>query len=148
MSVGRETAGFTLVELLVAFSLLLVGMTGIIALFAAGLRLERQGTLEYEGAVLLDELRPRVRQALLEQLKAGDAESLGIERTAVPSQPGLFYQADAVRMPDDPLGHGWLVTIKVFARQTAGEREYSLGLMPMRLGPEYDELVRGMASGK
>lgn len=139
---SRADAGFTLVEILVAFTILLVGMTGIIAMFGTGLKMERRGRDAYESALLIDELRSEVRKELRARVKAGAAGEIRIEEREVPGQPELRYRVRAVPIPEAKEAGGWLVEIRVAPPGTDEEDAYSFGWLPWQLGPEYDELVR------
>ncbi|MEE9392880.1 MAG: prepilin-type N-terminal cleavage/methylation domain-containing protein [Planctomycetota bacterium] len=140
----NQQAGFTLIEILVAFSLLLVGMAGIISMFAAGMRLERAGSLAFDGAVILDELSPEIIEDFRLQRaanKAGGVE-LRIERSEVKGHPGMTYSARAIPFPDDEEGHGYLVNVFVMPAGVAEEDAFSQGWLPVRLRPRFEELVR------
>jgi len=143
MNKQLNQGGFTLIEILVAFSLLLVGMTGIITMFATGMRLERAGSVAFDGAVVLDELQPQIIEKLRKmRAQDGGAGELSIARTDVPGQPGLTYTARAVPFPGDEDGHGYLVNVFVMPAGVTEEDAFSLGWLPVRLQPRFEELVR------
>lgn len=138
----RSEAGFTLIEVLVAFTILLVGMTGIIAMFGTGLKMERRGRDAYESALMMDELKPAIRRELRDRVKKGASGEIRIEEREVPGQPELRYRVHAVPIPEAKDAGGWLVEIRVAPPGTDEEDAYSFGWLPWHLGPEYDELVR------
>lgn len=139
---SAANAGFTLIEVLVAFTILLVGMAGIITAFSAGLTLEQEGRTAFEGGFYLDELRPLVRDQLIAKILSGQSGDLKIARSEVPGRPGLFYEATARAMPGDSLGYGYLVKIDVIAPRPGGDRRESSEFSPMILAPSQQELIR------
>jgi prepilin-type N-terminal cleavage/methylation domain-containing protein len=141
-------AGFTLIEVLVAFSILLVGITGIITAFSAGLALEREGSMTFDAHHLLEELGPTVKSDLMVRTQAGESGDLRLTRRPVPGYPGLEYEVQAMPMPDDVLGHGYLVKIDIIAQRPGGERRTSLDYVPMILAPSTEDLVRRMMSAQ
>lgn len=138
----QQRAGFTLVELLVAFSIMLVGMTGIIAMLSAGLSLERQSTLVVEANLTLDELLPLVKRELALQVSEDGGQSLAIARTQVPGRSDLDYAVDAEPMPDSPDGTEYLMRLTVWAKGAADDDGFTYGYLPFRISTTYEELVR------
>ncbi|MEZ6196100.1 MAG: prepilin-type N-terminal cleavage/methylation domain-containing protein [Planctomycetota bacterium] len=134
--------GFTLIEVLVAFSILLVGMTGIIAMFGTGLKMERRGRNAFDAALVLDELRPRVRRELDRKVSQGAQGDIRLESREVPGYPGLSYSVRAMPAPGETAGRAWLVDIRVAPTGTAEEDAFSFGWLPYRLAPTFEELVR------
>jgi prepilin-type N-terminal cleavage/methylation domain-containing protein len=60
----RRDAGFTLVEILVATSLLVIGMSGVLALFSTALALEAEAEERTDVALALPEAIREIEQAL------------------------------------------------------------------------------------
>ena len=137
-----QESGFTIIELIIAFTILLVGMTGIITMFSAGLTLEREGTLRADTARILDELQPLVHRRLHDQLSQGDDGDLSLIREPVPEFPHLDYDARCVPMPNDEQGRGYLVTITLYAAAEPAEKTFSYGPLPMILEPNPEEMVQ------
>lgn len=138
----EEQHGFTLVELLVAFSIMLVGMTGIIAMLSAGLSMERRSTLVVEANLTLEELLPHVRSELTLQAREGGGAPLSIARTPVPGRTDLEYAVVAEPMPDSVDGSEYLMKLTVWATGALDEDGFSYGYLPFRIAPTYEELVR------
>lgn len=138
----RDNSGFTLVELLVAFSIMLVGMTGIIAMLSAGLAMERRSTLVIEANLALEELLPRVRAELALQTNEGGGASLAIARTQVPGRNDLEYAVEAEPMPNSSDGTEYLMKLTVWATGAVDEDGFSYGYLPFRIARTYEELVR------
>ncbi|MCA9321177.1 MAG: prepilin-type N-terminal cleavage/methylation domain-containing protein [Planctomycetes bacterium] len=137
-----KQSGFTLVELLVAFSILLVGMTGIIAMFSAGLSLEREATLEFEAEAAIDELAPIVRSRLLALVAQGESGNVELPLEPVPGRPGLDYEVSALAMSDLGARGGYLVRVRIIPRGRGADDAIDHGFLPMRLGREFEDLVR------
>ncbi len=136
-------AGFTLVEILVAMTVLLIGMTGIITLFSTGLSLERRGSLAVDAAVALEDVMPEVRRQIEERLQeAEDVDAVDLPRNPIPGWLGLDYLARARRMPDLNNPSAWLLEVTVVARGTPPDRGLSYGFLPVRFGRTYETLVR------
>lgn len=144
----RAARGFTLVEVLVAFSILVVGIAGIITAFSAGLSLEQEGQSTFDGHYLLEELRPSVREELLKLAESGRTGDLKLARRPVPGFANLSYEVVAVPMPDDAMGQGYLVKIDIVTPRPTGERRTSLEYVPMILAPRADRLVRELTGAK
>ena len=143
MMVERHTgAGFTLVELLVAFTILLIGMTGIITMFSAGLMLEREGDLLQDTSLVQSELESEVRRELARRVAAGgESIDLDFARREVPGRLGLEWQADVVPVPDDDTGRAFLVRITVFSPGAPREREFTWGYLPVAVAPDHAKLI-------
>lgn len=107
------TGGFTLVEILVAMGLLMIGMTSIAALFAVGLDQLREAQVRSESGeaalVLMDDLRDQlidqVHIDLNDQVLSMGFESDPLERfdqqeeRRLPGTRDLRYTYTAVRVP-------------------------------------------------
>lgn len=141
-------SGFTIIELIIAFTILLVGMTGIITMFSAGLSLDREGTLRADTARILDELQPLVHKRLYQQLQEGGDGGLSLVREPVPDFPQLTYDVHCVPMPNDEQGRGFLVTITLYSPAEPEEKTFSYGPLPMMLEPNPEEMVQNALEEK
>ncbi len=135
--------GFTLAEILVAMSVLLIGMAGIISLFTAGLNLERRSSLAIDTAVALRDVEPLVRAETVRRLASGDKENdLDIPRTPIPGWVGLDYTAKILPMEGNESNEGYVMKITVIPRGAPEDKGISYGYLPLRFGPTYEEMVR------
>lgn len=143
---NRQSGGFTLVEILVAMSVLLLGMAGILGLFTAGLALERRSSLAIDTAVAMRDVEPLVRSATIKALAEGnDDGDLSIPRTPIPGWVGLDYVAEVLPLPDSETNEGYVMKITVIPRGAQEKDGFTYGYLPLRLGKSYESLVREAA---
>ena len=138
----ESQSGFTLVEVLVAFSILLIGMTAIIAMFATGLKLERKGRAAFDAAVVLDELRPAIRAELANLEATGAASDFAVENREVPGYAGLYYSVQARPISGATAESAWLVEIRVAPAGTPPQDAFSFGWLPFRVQTPHATRVR------
>ncbi len=138
---SRE-AGFTLAEILVAMSVLLVGMAGIIGLFTTGLSLERRSSLAIDTAIALRDVEPLVRDHMLARLREGaDLEELAIPRSPLPGWEGLDYVAEVKALPGVETHEGYLLKITVVPRGVREDRGFTWGFLPLQLRRPFEDRV-------
>lgn len=136
-------AGFTLAEILVAMSVLLIGMAGVIGLFTTGLSLERRSSLAIDTAVALRDVEPLVRDEVTRRLLEGeDVERLDIPRTPIPGWIGLDYLADIQPLPGYETNEGYLLKITVVPRGVPDDKGFTYGYLPLRLGKTFESMVK------
>lgn len=98
---GSRRAGLTLVEVILAMGLLLLGMTSVLGLLSFGAALARTGELRAQAAAasaavvadLEETLFPLERDPVTGELLVGEPRDV-VDRP-VPGQPGLVYSASA-----------------------------------------------------
>ncbi len=136
-------AGFTLVEILVALTVLLVGMAGIIGLFSTGLTLERRSTLAIDTAVALRDIEPQIKAEITTRLAAGvDVADLSTPRSPIPGWQGLDYLTEVLPLPGSETNEGYLLKITVVPRGVQEDKGFSYGFLPIRLGQNYERLIK------
>lgn len=104
---ARARRGFTILEVLVAMSILLVGMSAILGLLSFGAAMTRTAALKSAAAIsveavvadLEESLFPLVLDPATRQWVVGDP--LVIENRELGSHPGVSYSARAVGDPSD-----------------------------------------------
>ena len=108
MKSARRNAGMTIVEVLVAMGILLIGMTAILGLLTAGAALSRSAVLRTTAAAASDAVVEDLLETLfpLEDPSAvfgavGEPQPI-VERT-LPSEPKIIYSATPHQNPDRPL---------------------------------------------
>lgn len=103
-------AGFTLVEVVLAMFLLLIGMTSILGLLSFGAALSRTASLRSGASssieAVMADLEERLFPLVLDEEGLDVAgEPVPIVDRPVPSRPGLSYSAQATPNPENPLEH-------------------------------------------
>jgi prepilin-type N-terminal cleavage/methylation domain-containing protein len=139
--------GFTVIEVLLAMSLLVIGMTGIMSIFTVALALQKEATERWDAGINLLQVQAEVERDLGARLggstKAGPADLSGKDYP-VPGEPGLRYRVTLEAMADDPTGRGFWGRIEIIARAKGQERSYDLGYVPLIPERTNDALIRGM----
>ena len=116
---------FTLLEVMAAMVVFLVGVTGILGLFATGLALHRDATHKTMVAIASDEVRARVEEALAEAVLDAGAELPVLEQMPIEGYPGYLYTATLTPEADEGAAGGVLADVFVYtvdAGQQKGER--------------------------
>jgi len=109
---AQRRAGFTILEVLVAMSILLVGMTAILGLLSFGATMTRSAALKSAAAIsveaivadLEESLFPLVLDPATKSWVVG--EPIAIEDREVPGHEGVRYSARAVGDPSDKRAGG------------------------------------------
>lgn len=109
---ARGRRGFTILEVLVAMSILLVGMSAILGLLSFGAAMTRTAALKSAAAIsveavvadLEESLFPLVLDPATRQWVVG--EPVGIENRELASHPGVSYSARALGDPNDKRAGG------------------------------------------
>jgi len=96
----REEKGFTLIEMVVAMGILLVGMTSILALLAFGLAVHRTSAKKAETALVVEGIVHRLPQLVFPKDPDKPARSLGSR--PVPGHPGLVYSVEVEPNQESP----------------------------------------------
>ncbi len=104
MKAPRSSAGFTLIEVVLAMGVLVLGMTMLISLFTFGAALSRTAELRTAAASAIDAVMADLEETLFpideETGEVGEPEPI-VERP-VPGSPGVVYSAEPVPNPDEP----------------------------------------------
>ncbi len=142
-----KNRGFTVIEVLLAMSLLVIGMTGIMSIFTVALSLQKEATERWDAGINLHQVQAEVERDLGARLngstKAGPGDLTGKD-FPVPGEPGLRYRVTLEAMSDDPTGRGFWGRIEPIARSRGQERVYDLGYVPLIPERTNDALIRGM----
>jgi hypothetical protein len=102
---GGERAGFTIVEVVLAMALLLIGMTTILGLLSFGAAMARTAQLRSGSANAIEAVLADLEEGLFPLVVDGDGREVAGEPAPVvdrpvPGHPGLVYSAEAVPDPD------------------------------------------------
>lgn len=99
----QSTGGFTLLEVVLAMFILLIGMTSILGLLSFGAALSRTATLRSSAASALEAVVADLEETLFPLVLVDGEEVAGepetIEARGVPGHPELVYSARATRLP-------------------------------------------------
>ncbi len=143
---GGPAAGFTLVEILVALGILLVGMTGVMALLSAGVALEKDGADRAESALLVRELLEQARADAAEAPEDGGPAAAAVPQP-VPGRPGVSYTARFTAIPGDPTGRARVVVIEIQREVRGRVRSERYGPYTVILDREFRTKVKEARSG-
>jgi hypothetical protein len=133
----RSEAGFSLIEILVATSLLVVGMTGILALFTAALTLEAEAERRTDVALALPEAMRRIDAALFTSSKSSGAAGTGgaskttgeFDLVAAGGSYRCRYEVEG-ETGDGPT-RAYFVRVRIVAAAgTSDEKVYDFGRVP------------------
>ncbi len=139
-------SGFTLVEILVAMGLLVIGMTGIISLFSAALDLETEASERMEASLLLPEALERVGDEAAARANAtagargrnrGDGEFV----IGTTGRWRCRYLFESV--PGDDVGREVLARVTLTVPSPGGDRRYDFGYIPIILPSDNVVILRG-----
>ena len=134
---GRQSArrgGFTLIEVVLAMFVLLIGMTTILGLLSFGAALSRTASLRAGAANAIEAVTADLEETLFPLVVGPDGleeagEPRAIEKRPVPGHPGLVYSASATVNPDDPLEYRVDVEITWSAGGAQRSREFTTLLL-------------------
>ena len=104
---GRED-GFTLIEVVLAMFVLLIGMTSILGLLSFGAALSRTASLRSGAAGAIEAVVADIEETLfpLQVDELGDevaGEPRDVKAREIPGYPGLTYTTRSTPNPDNPL---------------------------------------------
>jgi len=107
-----RTAGFTIIEVVLAMGVLVLGMTVLLGLLTFGAALSQTAAMRTSSANAIEAVMADLEETLFPLSDDGEVgEPQNIERRALPTAPGVLYSATAVQNPDEPLEY--LVTVDV-----------------------------------
>lgn len=133
--VGRGTvAGFTLLEVVLAMFVLLIGMTSILGLLSFGAALARTAALRSGAAGSIEAVVTDLEESLfpLELDALGDevaGEPRDVTERAVPGVPGLVYSTTSTPNPANPLEYRVDVELRWAAGGTTRSKRFTALLL-------------------
>lgn len=99
-----DRGGFTIIEVVLAMFILLIGMTTILGLLSFGAALSRTASLRSQAANAIEAVLADLEENLFPLVEvdglAVAGEPADVERRPVPGFPGLVYSASAVPDPE------------------------------------------------
>ncbi|MCC6408274.1 MAG: prepilin-type N-terminal cleavage/methylation domain-containing protein [Planctomycetes bacterium] len=131
LTLPRRRGGFTLIEILLALGVLLIGMTSVLGLLAFGAAMSRAAALRGESAAAAEavfaDLEERMFPLIVEEGVERVGEPIEVESSPVPGYEGLTYSARAE--PDAQLaaelGYPLEYKVEVELSWTSGGRRRS-----------------------
>lgn len=100
---SRRRAGFTIVEVVLAMGILMLGATAILGMLTFGAALTRSAQLRATAAIAADAVMADLEQVLFPYEDGEVGEPIDIVEREVPGAPGVVYSARATAHPEDPL---------------------------------------------
>jgi len=143
----HNNGGFTLLEVLMAMAVLLLGMTGIFAVFGASLSLQKEAAERLDVSLALSAVMGQVQEDLAERMggkESGARSRLTGQEFPVPGTPGYKYRVTVEPVPDDPSGRGCFCRIEIIARFRGEDRVYDMGYRPIVPEPDNDARIRAL----
>lgn len=98
----RRRAGFTIIEVVLAMFILVLGSTAIIAFLTYGASTARHAQLRTQASTAMDAVIADLDHELFPYENGALGEPVEIEGRAVPGAPGVVYSARAFQNPRDP----------------------------------------------
>lgn len=151
-SAPRRRAAFTIVEVVVAMGILLLGMTSILGLLSFGAALARTAALRNSAASAIDAVVGDLQESFFPLVDApgGRRKVAGvptpIEGREVPGHDGILYSArpTPVPDPDDPQGpaRAWRVDIEISWTTQGSRRSRTFQTLLLREVPFGERLRR------
>ncbi len=143
--IRRGEKGFTLVEILVAMGLLVIGMSGVIALFSGALDLEAEAAERMDAALLLPEAVERISVEAAARVaggsKGGKSRGDGEFGLGATNRWKCRYLFESV--PGDDAGREVLARVTLVVPAPGGERTYEFGYLPIALPSDNQAILRG-----
>jgi prepilin-type N-terminal cleavage/methylation domain-containing protein len=140
----EDAGGFTLIEVLIAMGLLVIGMTGILTLFSVALNFEAQAAERTDIANAMPEIMNRVAADLRVRTSSADTRALKGQRNEFPLAPGSRYRCSYTveLFPGEHDGRCVLARIQVIVPAPGGERAVDFGYIPIVLPSPNAALLR------
>ena len=130
----RARAGFTLIEVVLAMFVLLIGMSSILGLLSFGASLSRTAALRGGAANAIEAVVTDLEETLfpLELDAQGDevaGEPRDLTERELPGYPGLSYSTHSAQNPENPLEYRVDVEIKWAVGGTARSKRFTTLLL-------------------
>ena len=144
MKVSSER-GFTLIEVLMAMSLLVIGMTGILTLFSVALDLEARAAERHDIASAIPEILNKIADELKGKPIVSDSRSGKRTEGEFPLTDGSRYKCSYLvePFPGESDGRCVLAHVRILVPAPGGERAIDFGYLPVVLPSPNAALIRG-----
>ena len=141
----RARGGFTIVEVIAAMFILLVGMTSILGLLSFGASLSRTAHLRTNAAAAAESVLADLQETFFPMVNGEAGEPKKIERRELFGVPDVVYSATPVQNPDRPLEYR--VDIEMSWKSAGVELEKSFSTILLREVPFGERLRRRFVEG-
>lgn len=147
ISTRRGTDGFTLIEILVAMMLLVIGMTGIISLFTTALDLEARAAERTDIGLALPDVVSAIKRDVANRAKSPNFSlkpGKGMDGEFIlENLPRYRCRYNLEQIPGDVDGRGYFAEVAIVVPAPGGERSYDFGYLPIILPSPNEALIRG-----
>jgi len=131
---GGPRGGFTLIEVVLAMLVLLIGMTAILGLLSFGAALSRTASLRSGAAGAIDAVVADLEESLfpLQLDELGDevaGEPRDVNEHEIPGYPGLVYTTKSTSNPENPLEYKVEVEMKWAVGGTTRSKRFTTLLL-------------------
>jgi prepilin-type N-terminal cleavage/methylation domain-containing protein len=142
---GSSQGGFTLIEVLMAMSLLVIGMTGILTLFSVALDLESRAAERHDIASAIPEILNQIADELKGKPISTDSRPGKRTEGEFPLSDGSRYKCSYLvePFPGEHDGRCVLAHVKILVPAPGGERAIDFGYLPVVLPSPNAALIRG-----
>lgn len=118
--------GFTIVEIVLAVGILVLGATSILGMLTFGAALTRAAELRTAAAAATEAVDSDIDQILFPFEADEVGEPVDVVDREVPGAPGVVYSARAVQNPDEPLEYRVDVSMSWKSAGVQRSRDYSM----------------------
>ncbi len=133
--------GFTIIEVVLAMGILVLGMTVLLSLLTFGAALTRTAALRTAASTAIEAVIGDLEESLFPLEDDGTVgEPRQIQGRALPNAPGVIYSASARQNPDDPLEYA--VDIDVSWESSGFRRTRSFQTLLLREVPFGERMRR------
>jgi Tfp pilus assembly protein PilE len=142
----RNDGGFTIVEVILAMFILLVGMTSILGLLSFGASLTRTAHLRTNAAAAVESVMSDLEETFFPLVNGEAGEPKKIERREIHGVADVVYSATPVQNPDRPIEYR--VDIEMTWTSSGVELEKNFSTILLREVPFGERLRRRFVEGE
>lgn len=147
---GKGRSGFTIVEVVLAMFVLLLGVTSILGLLSFGAAMSRTAALRTGASNAIEAVMADLEENLFPLVLDEDGREVAgeprtFERRAIPGVPGLVYSASATPNPRD--GREYRVDVDVYWSTAGSQRSRRFTTLLVREVPFGERLRRRFVEG-
>jgi Tfp pilus assembly protein PilE len=143
---ARRTAGFTIVEVVLAMAILLIGMTSILGLLTFGAALSRTAQLRTTAATAAESVMADLEETFFPMVNGEAGEPKKVERRELHGMTDVVYSATPHQNPDRPLEYR--VDIEMTWKSAGVQREKRFTTILLREVPFGERLRRRFVEGE